>query len=53
MFVGWTYSWRAKANFSDRLRVLQESWQAANEVGKRQMTEAGMTFVVEWTNMDE
>ena len=31
----------SEANFSDRLRVLQESWQAANEVGKRQMTEAG------------
>jgi hypothetical protein len=43
MFVSWMkllLSWRAKANFSDRLRVLQESWQAANEVGKRQMTEA-------------
>jgi len=51
-YIGGALIW-VRANFSDRLRVLQESWQAANEVGKRQMTEAEKQRMLHQSKKDQ
>eukprot|EP00435_Cladocopium_sp_Y103_P043928 s662_g12.t1 len=51
-YIGGALIW-VRANFSDRLRVLQESWHAANEVGKRQMTEAEKQRMLHQSKKDQ